>query len=166
MGVLIVFAITYLTLYWGYTRIPDAVLVKAVYYHGIVAPGVSVIQLIAPDDQVHGFGNQIVSGSNVLEIVRGCDGAGVLFLLVAAIVAARRSAARGVGGILGATLFVWLLNQARVIVLYFALAKQRTLFLPLHSYVFPSLFVLLGLIYFCAWSVPPTPRVDARPKPA
>jgi exosortase family protein XrtM len=150
----------------GYTRIPDAVLVQAVYYYGVVAPGVLIIHFVAPGDQVQGLGNQIVAGSNVLEIVRGCDGDGVFFLLVAAIVAVRGSAVRVLRGVLGATLFVYLLNQARVVLLYFAIAKQRSLFLPLHSYVFPSLFVLLGLIYFCAWAAPSTPRAGGKSKPA
>ena len=58
------------------------------------------------------------------------------------------------GGIAGALVFVCALNQARIVVLYLAVLNVGKWFTPLHSVVFPSLFVLLALAYFTWWARP------------
>ena len=151
---LIAFVSIYVLLYWGYMRIPNEVLGYTVYYWGIVWPGAALINLLSSTDAVHAVGNRIESSRVVLEIVRGCDGAGVLFLLIAAILAVRGSLRRVLAGLAGAVLFVYLLNQLRIVVLYFATRGQADWFVPLHSFVFPTLFVLLALAFFALWSRP------------
>ena len=148
---LLVFALVYVALYSGYMWLPDRLLVETIYYRGIVAPGAALIHLIAPADLVQGVDNRLVSGATVLEIVRGCDGAGVFFLLVAAIIAVRGTMGKIAWGVVGAIILVYLANQLRIVILYFVVRGHGDWFVPLHSYVFPTLFVLLGLAYFSFW---------------
>ena len=156
----------YLALYGGYMQIPDAVLIEVVYHDAIVGPATFWIHVLSGHDTAHAVGNQIVSGGTVLAIVRGCDGAGVLFLLIAAIVATRASLKRTVSGIVGAWVFVYLINQVRIVVLYFAIVGHPDWFVPLHSFVFPTLFVLTGLACFTVWSPGSGARSHGSSRPA
>jgi len=157
---ILVFGAVYLALYGAYQQIPNAILGDRVYHPFIAAPGADLIRWLAPADPVQALSNRIVSGNTVLEVVRGCDGAGVLFLLIAAILSVRGPLLRVVGGLLGALAFVYVVNQVRIVVLYFAIARHGDWFVPLHAAVFPTLFVALGLIYFSVWlsfaSAPPS----------
>lgn len=164
---LAIFVAIYLVLYAGYMGIPDRWLVEQVYFHAIVAPGAAAIHALAAADPVQAVGNRLIHGGSVIEIVRGCDGAAMLFLIAAAIAtcaATRRATIRAsLWGLLGALVSVWLLNQARVVTLYFALTRQPDWFVPLHTVVFPTLFVLCGLVYFSLWSTGADKR---EPQPA
>jgi exosortase family protein XrtM len=159
---LITFSAIYVALYAVYLQIPDEVLMQEVYSHLIVTPGASLIKLVAPAEPVIGIGNELISGSTTVEIVRGCDGAGVLFLLIAAIFAVAAPLKRLAWGVAGALLLVYAVNQLRIVVLYFALLRHRDWFTPLHTMVFPGLFIVLGLISFLLWI--PT-RVDKSNEP-
>jgi exosortase family protein XrtM len=149
---LAVFGGVYLLLYVVYMHVPDPVLMHGVYHHGIVAPGAMLIHVLAPADPVQAVGNRLVSGTTVLEVVRGCDGAGVLFLLIAAILSVRAPLARTSAGLAGAFAFVYALNQVRIVVLFFVVDGGGSFFAPLHAFVFPTAFVLLGLVYFALWT--------------
>jgi exosortase family protein XrtM len=153
-----VFGAVYAALYALYMRIPDQLLVE-VYYRVICVPGAALNNGFVPGAGAHADANRIVSANAVLQIVRGCDGAGVFFLLVAAIVAWRGRQGHMLAGLLGATAVVWLLNQARIAALYFAAAGHGGWFTPLHTVVFPTLFVLLALVFFSAWGAASARRV-------
>ena len=149
---LAVFGALYAMLYALYLRVPDRLLVEQIYYRAICVPGAALIDWLMPGAMVHAQANRIVSAHAALEVVRGCDGAGVLFLLVAAILSWRGRAAHVAAGLLGAVLLVWLLNQARIVALYATVAGHAGWFTPLHTVVFPTLFVLLALVFFSAWT--------------
>jgi exosortase/archaeosortase family protein len=54
-------------------------------------------------------------------------------------------------GILGGVLLVYLLNLARLSVLYFVVARAPDWFLPLHTYFIPTLLIVLVSLYYLAW---------------
>ena len=147
----LVFLTAYIALYAAYVGIPNEVLSSAIYEPLIVRPGAWLIHWLAPTDRVHAAGNQLIVGGSTLDIVRGCDGAGMLFLMFAAIVAIRTTWWQTLAGLAGAALFVYLMNQLRIVVLYFALTRHATWFVPLHTMVFPGLFVVLGVAWFVLW---------------
>jgi len=154
-----IFSAVYFGLYWGYLQVPEDVLNSRIYHFGITVPSAALINLVSPVDAAAAIDSRIVFGSSSLDIVRGCDGAGSYFLLVAAIAGISTSWRRLVGGMLAATVFIYTLNQARILVLYFVLTRRAQWFTPLHSYVFPTLFVLAAVVFFAAW-------VDPRHEPA
>jgi len=146
------FALLYLLQHGLYQWVPDSFLADVVYRHGIVAGAASVIEWIAPGEGAVVEGHRLASPRAVLEIVRGCDGSGVLFLLVAAILALRADPLRTARGLLGALLLVYVLNQLRVVGLYFVAAYRGEWFTPLHGYLVPTLFVVVAALYFAWWS--------------
>jgi exosortase family protein XrtM len=146
------FALLYLVQHGVYQWVPDRFLADVVYRHGIVAGAASVIEWVAPGESAVVDGHRLASPRAVLEIVRGCDGSGVLFLLVAAILALRAGPLRTAGGLLGALLLVYVLNQLRVVGLYFVAAYRGDWFTPLHGYLVPTLFVVVAALYFAWWA--------------
>jgi exosortase family protein XrtM len=88
-----------------------------------------------------------------LEVVRGCDGSGALFLLLAALVAAEgvRWTARAWGALAGA-LMLYGLNEARLVALYFAAVHRPAWFNSLHEYFIPSLLVMSVGLFYLAWT--------------
>ncbi len=154
-----IFSAVYLALYWGYLQIPEEILDKRLYRLGITVPSAALINLVSPADAATAVDSRIVFGSSSLSIVRGCDGAGAYFLLVAAIAGMSTSWRRLLGGIFAATVFIYVLNQTRILVLYFVLTRRAQWFTPLHDYVFPTLLVLAAVVFFATW-------VDARHEPA
>ena len=52
----------------------------------------------------------------------------------------------------GATL-VYLLNQARIIILYFVVAYRPDWFTPLHTYYIPTFLIVVVCIFFASWAM-------------
>jgi len=149
---LVVFAGVYTGLYAFYSAVPDQVLKQMVHFYCIVRPGAQVIQLLAPADGVTAVAGALQSTRASLSVVRGCDGSGVVFLLAAAIVAFPASAKRKLLGLAGALALTYVLNQARLVVLYFVAAYRYDWFHLLHAYFIPMLIIILSCIFFMWWA--------------
>lgn len=81
-------------LYYGvlhavYFLIPIAILHDQLYLQIFGRPSAGLIDLMVPAEEVTALANRIASPRATLEIVRGCDGSGVLFMISAAVVASR-----------------------------------------------------------------------------
>ncbi|MGE0859306.1 MAG: exosortase family protein XrtM [Gammaproteobacteria bacterium] len=150
-GFVPVFGAAYLVLHVAYLQVPTSFLVEVAYRYAIVQPAAVIVAWLAPGEAVQVIDNQLRSAHAVLEIVRGCDGAGLLFLLVAAIVAVDASPGRKLAGALGGGVMVFALNELRIVGLYFIAAHHHTLFVPLHVYFIPMLEILACAAYFAWW---------------
>lgn len=137
----------YTAMHAAYFAVPDAVLREQVYVL-LTHAAAALINLAHPAEAARADANLLVSGRAVLEIVRGCDGSGALFMLTAALLAAPLAARVKATGLVAGLALVLLLNQARITGLYFVAAYQPAWFQPLHAYVVPSLLVLAVLLYF------------------
>jgi exosortase family protein XrtM len=149
---LVLFVAVYAALHAAYFRVPDAVLREVVHFYGIVWPGAAVIQLASPGEQVVAVQGTLRSPKATLNIVRGCDGAGVAFLMVAAVVAFAGGWKRKLLGVAAALLLTYLLNQVRVVVLYFVAAYRYDWFNPLHNYLIPTFIIVVCCIFFAWWA--------------
>ena len=118
-----------------------------------VMPAASIINSLWPEQGVIAQGYRIVSPHGRLNILNGCEGLETLFLLVAAIAAypfTWRSRLQGLG--LGLPL-VFVLNQVRIVTLWYAFLHNHALFGILHGIVLPLLLVAVCLIFFLAFMV-------------
>ena len=146
------FAAIYCVLHGAYLLIPDEVLKEKIYYQGIVSISAELINLFS-NEHVNAHHNILSSSKAALEVVRGCDGAGTLFLIIAATIAFSCSIKHKLVGLLSGVALVYLLNQIRIVGLYFVVAYQRSWFEPIHTYFAPSLIVLICILYFAWWSI-------------
>jgi exosortase family protein XrtM len=151
----VILAATYFILYAAYSLVPESFLADNVYYYGIVCPSKTLINWISSGEHAMGAGNSLTSSTVNLNIVRGCDGSGVAFLLIAAIVAVRESPRRTLIGIVGALALVYALNQLRIVALYFIASRWLSWFTPMHVYFIPTLIILVATIYYAAWTAYP-----------
>jgi exosortase family protein XrtM len=161
---LTLFAAIYCAFYLGYSVVPDEVLRERVYYYGIVCPARAVIHWVAPADLVVGQHNYLRSAGAQLNIVRGCDGAGVIFLLAAAILAFRARWRATLGGLVGAVALIYTLNLTRIVVLYFVNVHLPAWFTPVHVYLIPTFMILVGTVYFALWAAQNDAYCEPRPQ--
>jgi exosortase family protein XrtM len=148
----ILFVGCYALLNYGYFKVPDDLFRNVIYFRGVVTICADLINMIAPLEQVLAKQNFLLSAKANLEIVRGCDGAGVLFLLVSAIVSFSSTWRRKIIGLILGIGFVYLLNLLRICTLYFVLAHQADWFQLLHVYLAPTWMVIMGCSYFAWWA--------------
>jgi exosortase family protein XrtM len=154
-----VFVGCYALLNYGYFKIPDDLFLKVIYFHGVVIVCADLINMLAPLEQVLAQQNHLLSAKANLEIVRGCDGAGVLFLVVSAIVAFPSTWRRKLIGLLLGIGLIYLLNLLRISILYFVIAYRPDWFQLIHVYLAPTLMVLVGCCYFAWWAFGATENI-------
>ncbi len=148
----IIFVACYTLLDYAYFKIPVDLFANVIYYHGMVAICSDLINFFAPLEQVLAKQNHLLSAKADLEIVRGCDGAGALFLVVSAVLVFPSGLKRKLLGLLLGIGLIYSLNLLRICVLYFVIAYQPSWFQLIHTYVAPTLMVVLGCFYFAWWA--------------
>lgn len=111
-----------------------------------------LINIIAPLEQVLAQQNHLISAHAKLEIVRGCDGAGVLFLVISAILVFPASLRRKLLGLLFGVSLIYGINLLRIGVLYFVVAYQPDYFSLIHTYLAPTFMVIAACAYFAWWA--------------
>ncbi|HMW71291.1 MAG TPA: exosortase family protein XrtM [Cellvibrionaceae bacterium] len=147
----------------AYFFIPDDFLRDVVYHRFLVNPCVAIIQWLSPHEAVTGQQNFLLAPHANLEIVRGCDGAGAMFLLAAAMLAFRASPLHKSRGLVFGVALLAALNYGRIVGLYFLSAYASHHFLLVHSYLAPSFIIVLSCFVFAIWARrSPRPRRAAK----
>ena len=136
-----------------YFQIPDQFYSDVLYHFGVVAPCANLINGLAPLEHVAAVQNHLLSGRADLVIVRGCDSAGVLFLLSSAVLAFKASVRQKLLGLLFGVGIVYSLNIVRLVGLYFVEAYRREWFEFAHLYMAPTLMLLAAFIFFAWWAM-------------
>jgi exosortase family protein XrtM len=137
----------------AYYAIPDSVLQEIIHY-GIVDVAAAVINVFSPGDQVNAYGQQLVSSEAALEVIRGCDGSGAAFMLIAAVIALGAPTWRHLlAGVLGAAALMYVLNQIRIVALYYVLSHWPGRFDDVHEYVAPIILIIISTVCFLAWAL-------------
>jgi len=148
---LVKFAGIYVLLEVLYFTVPDDFLRDVVYHRGVVAVSADIIHLATPQEPVVANANKLQSGTIALEIIRGCDGAGMGFLLISAILTFPALLSRKLAGSLAAIALAFVLNQVRIVGLYYVAAYKKSWFLPVHTYFAPTLMIAASCIFFAWW---------------
>lgn len=116
-----------------------------------VRPAVYLVNLLTPPVHAVAIDSSVAAAGGGLNIENGCEGLEALFLLIAAfLVAPLPWRSRLWGSVFGSAL-VFLLNQARILALFYAYRASHALFDPLHADVLPIILVLIVCAYFYAW---------------
>jgi exosortase/archaeosortase family protein len=75
-----------------------------------------------------------------------------MLLLVAAFAAFPMGWRRAASGIALGLLLIWLLNQGRIVALFYAVRHDLALFNLLHGYVLPLVIVAAGSLFYLWWA--------------
>jgi exosortase family protein XrtM len=158
---LLAFMGVYALLDYIYFIIPDDIFIHVIHAHGLVAVCADLINVITPFERVVATTNQLLSAKVELNIVRGCDGAGVFFVLIAAMTIFPAPWQRKLIGIAQGIALIYAVNVLRICALYYIQANLRSWFVLVHIYVAPTFMLLIGCIFFAWWAFNSTrPRHD------
>ncbi len=136
----------------------DGALVRWWIDRATVAPSAVVISWLTPDERVVAHGHQLVSPHTRLSVLNGCEGTDVILLLVAAMFAFGTSWRRKLLGVVVGGLLVYLVNQVRIVALYYSLRFDRSLFEALHGYIAPIVLVAASGLFVLVWVSHAEPR--------
>lgn len=107
--------------------------------------------LLTPGVQAAASNDVLQASGERLNILNGCDGLEALFLVIAAFAVAPLAWRWRLGGMAVAVPVVFVVNQARILTLFYAFRASPPLFDALHATVTPVAVVVLMCCYFYAW---------------
>jgi len=117
-----------------------------------VGSAVSIINFITPAVQAVADGSRIRAPGGGINILNGCEGIEIIFLLVAALCVFPATLRQRFFGILTGTLFVFALNQVRILALFYAYRADKALFGLLHGTVAPVAMIAFSVVFLLMWS--------------
>ena len=112
-----------------------------------------IINIITPGERTFAEGDVIGSGNSTLKIAQGCEGIEGLLLIIAAICAFHAGVKQKIGGILVGSLVIYVANIARIVVLYYTLKYEQSIFEIMHIHVGQTFTIFIGLLFFVAWAM-------------
>ena len=145
------FLLLFMALQLGWQAVRGGAVERAVIHGGIVVPAAFLVNVLTPAIGAHAVDFTLQASGGGLNIQNGCEGLEVLFLLFAAFVVAPLDWRSRWHGLLLGSVVVLVINQARILVLFYAYRADRALFDPLHAAITPIAMVLLVYAYFYAW---------------
>lgn len=116
-----------------------------------VRPAAWLARVVSGDPTIVAAGSHLESARARINILSGCEGTDVLLVLLAAIWVAPAPLSRRLPGAVAGTGVVFVLNQARVISLFFILRERPEWFSVAHGLAAPLALVALVACYFLAW---------------
>jgi exosortase/archaeosortase family protein len=119
-----------------------------------VRGAIAALSVISPGIHATASGSRIVAAGGGLNILQGCAGIEVVFMLIAAFAAfaAFRAPLRvRLLGIGAGIVFIFVLNELRILALFYAFRSNRQVFDFLHTTGAPLVLVALTGLYFQAW---------------
>lgn len=139
-------------LQYGWQSARGTALERWVIDLGTVKPAAALIGVVTPELRAVPQGASIRAPGGGLNILNGCEGTEVLFLLCAALAVAPLSLRQRMLGLLAGGLLVYALNQARILALFYASRDDRALFDLLHGTVAPLALIAVVGMFFLAWT--------------
>lgn len=110
-----------------------------------------LIGWISPEVGIQSSGTHLSAFGGGINIADGCTGLEVMFMLMSAIVIAPLNRRGKLWGLLLGIPYIFMLNQLRLIALFYSFRLNKPLFLTLHSTVAPILLTALTVLFFAYW---------------
>lgn len=117
-----------------------------------VRSATAAINLLTPEVRAVADGSHIRAPGGGINILNGCEGIEIIFLLVAALCVFPASWRQRFLGIASGTLFVFALNQVRILALFYAYRADKALFGLLHGTVAPVAMIACSVVFLLLWA--------------
>lgn len=157
----LLFFVIFACLQLGWQGLRGSGVEALVVHDATVRPAVALINLLTPGADARAVNFTITAPGGGLNILNGCEGTEVLFLLLAALLVGPLAWRSRVTGIFVGTLVVFVINQARILILFYAYRADHALFDRLHGSVTPLLMILIVGGYFYGWLLHARPNTPA-----
>ena len=148
---LLVFISAFFLLQWVYQALIDTAVYRFFIEVLTVRPSAWLIQRLTSQDGVLAQGHRLLWPGGGLSVLNGCDGAEVMQLLFAAFAAADGPWRQRLHGAALGLLLVYVLNQLRIVGLYFAARHDRAWFELIHGMIGPLIIIALSTLFFAGW---------------
>lgn len=148
---LAVFAATFVGLQSLWSTARGTVVERTLIDSLIVPVAAWWVNVIWPSVQASAQGARLVSPAGGINVLNGCEGTDVLFLLMAALAVAPLSWRARLAGMAIGALLVFALNQLRIVVLFQSVRLEPEWFAALHAVVTPLALTLAVALFFLAW---------------
>jgi exosortase family protein XrtM len=147
-----IFLLVFAGLQWLMIRSEGTAIERLVIDRATVGVAAIVTGFAFPQDAVRAQNYTLVSSRVRLNVLRGCEGTELLFLVIAGALASpaqwrSRLTLMGVGLVLA-----YVLNQLRIVALYATVRDARAHFELVHAYIAPTLLVVVIVVFFWAWT--------------
>jgi exosortase family protein XrtM len=119
--------------------------------HLVLDPAAIIVKWLTPKLHVVVGDDELMASGVGLRLQNGCEGVETLLLLTAALLAWPATPGQKLRGVVAGALFVFLLNQARLVTLFYSFRADPSLFDRLHSLVMPVVVVLAVVGYATLW---------------
>ncbi len=113
-----------------------------------VRPAGWLVNQLWPEQLVVAQKNSLIAANGRLNILNGCEGLETLFLLVAAFIAYPLRWKTRLIRIGLSALLIYLLNQTRIVLLWWTIRHDPALFGLLHGTVLPLILIAIALVFF------------------
>ena len=145
---LVIFVGTFFVLQWAWTHARDTWIERIVIHEATVKPAARLVRMLTPAVDARAVAASIKAPGGGLNILNGCEGTEVMFLLIAAFMAVRMGGWHKLIGLGLGLILVFALNQARILTLFYAFRNERSLFDMLHTTILPAVLVSAVVLYF------------------
>lgn len=135
-----------------YYSLPTAFIENGIVRFFAVIPAGILLDWLTPGFSVTTTGTHILSPLANLNVLKGCEGSEILLLLYAAVVALGRPLKTTVSGLLLGTTLVFMVNQIRLVSLFFVAAYHKPHFELVHGLLAPLLMVAIVTAFFLYWN--------------
>jgi len=145
------FLLLFAALYEGLAHFWGDGLGRWVIDRATVAPAAWLARRFSGDPGIIADGSHLRSERASINVLFGCDGSDVLMLLAAALLVTPVPWRDRLLGLLAGTACVFVLNQARVLALFFCLRARNGWFGSVHGLIAPLAMVVLVVAFFLGW---------------
>jgi exosortase/archaeosortase family protein len=149
---LVAFLVLFALLEYGWQSARETALERFAIDMCTVKPAAALIGLVSPQIGAAASGSRIQAEGGGINILNGCDGTEILFLLCAAFAIAPLTLRQRGSGMLAGVALVFVLNQGRIVALFYAHRSQNELFYLLHGTVAPLVMIVAVGLFFFAWT--------------
>ena len=146
-----VFIAAFLLLQSGWSLARGTVLERVAINDATVVPAAWLVNQLTPGVHAVAVQSSVRALGGGINVLNGCEGVEVLFLLIAALLIAPITPRRRAYGLVAGALFVWLLNQGRILVLFYANRSDKELFSLLHGTVAPLVMIVLVTLAYVSY---------------
>jgi exosortase family protein XrtM len=116
-----------------------------------VKTAASLINWISPTVGVVAMKTHLNAIGGGVNVANGCNGLEVMFIYIAAIAIAPLNVYSKITGLLIGIPYIFILNQLRLVALFFTYRMNKSFFSSLHSTIAPILLITLTMLFFAYW---------------
>lgn len=138
-----------LSMVWAWQA--GAVLHSWVIEHMTVAPAAQLLGWLDPTLGVSAQGDRLKAQGGGLRVSGGCEGMDMALLLISGVLCAEVGWRQRLWGLAAGSMLVFVLNQTRMLGLFYAFRHDRELFDLLHTVLMPLAMVLVLGGFFLVW---------------